>query len=117
MGSLLSCGSGHGAQPEDAHKRFLDVDQLALSLMLLSRTVGESFFQQQQVAAEFELRENQTAQCLQRFFLLGRQFARRAIHDAKCSECVTIFVNKRSEEHTSELQSRVDLVCRLLLEK
>src|SRR5699024_11777608 len=27
------------------------------------------------------------------------------------------FVNKRSEEHTSELQSRFDLVCRLLLEK
>src|SRR5207247_6348662 len=26
-------------------------------------------------------------------------------------------MNKRSEEHTSELQSRVDLVCRLLLEK
>src|SRR5438105_9147758 len=29
-----------------------------------------------------------------------------------------LFLNdKRSEEHTSELQSRVDLVCRLLLEK
>src|SRR5699024_11913143 len=26
-------------------------------------------------------------------------------------------VNRRSEEHTSELQSRFDLVCRLLLEK
>src|SRR5438105_11762301 len=26
-------------------------------------------------------------------------------------------VDERSEEHTSELQSRVDLVCRLLLEK
>src|SRR5438105_9856915 len=26
-------------------------------------------------------------------------------------------VDTRSEEHTSELQSRVDLVCRLLLEK
>src|SRR5438105_8114580 len=26
-------------------------------------------------------------------------------------------INGRSEEHTSELQSRVDLVCRLLLEK
>src|SRR5207247_10520112 len=25
--------------------------------------------------------------------------------------------NRRSEEHTSELQSRVDIVCRLLLEK
>src|SRR5207249_5883911 len=28
-----------------------------------------------------------------------------------------IFTAKRSEEHTSELQSRFDLVCRLLLEK
>src|SRR5438105_11971087 len=28
-----------------------------------------------------------------------------------------LFRHKRSEEHTSELQSRVDLVCRLLLEK
>src|SRR6266513_3796631 len=27
------------------------------------------------------------------------------------------FVHARSEEHTSELQSRFDLVCRLLLEK
>src|SRR5437868_12514690 len=26
-------------------------------------------------------------------------------------------INQRSEEHTSELQSRFDLVCRLLLEK
>src|SRR5207247_9189855 len=31
---------------------------------------------------------------------------------ATCAKC-----NARSEEHTSELQSRVDLVCRLLLEK
>src|SRR2546428_7034526 len=29
----------------------------------------------------------------------------------------SFFVQKRSEEHTSELQSRSDLVCRLLLEK
>src|SRR5207249_6408209 len=28
-----------------------------------------------------------------------------------------VFREKRSEEHTSELQSRFDLVCRLLLEK
>src|SRR5207247_6505238 len=28
-----------------------------------------------------------------------------------------LYVSVRSEEHTSELQSRVDLVCRLLLEK
>src|SRR5207247_8903613 len=29
----------------------------------------------------------------------------------------TIVLRRRSEEHTSALQSRVDLVCRLLLEK
>src|SRR5699024_11317554 len=30
---------------------------------------------------------------------------------------LTIIYDSRSEEHTSELQSRFDLVCRLLLEK
>ena len=29
----------------------------------------------------------------------------------------TLLLNTRSEEHTSELQSRLHLVCRLLLEK
>src|SRR5699024_12137669 len=32
-------------------------------------------------------------------------------------ESVCLFEKGRSEEHTSELQSRFDLVCRLLLEK
>src|SRR5206468_10533236 len=31
--------------------------------------------------------------------------------------CVETYDRRRSEEHTSELQSRSDLVCRLLLEK
>src|SRR2546428_5163364 len=39
----------------------------------------------------------------QRWIVLGRIFG--------------IFATIRSEEHTSELQSRSDLVCRLLLEK
>src|SRR5204862_4971214 len=30
---------------------------------------------------------------------------------------LSLFLQRRSEEHTSELQSRRDLVCRLLLEK
>src|SRR5206468_9827891 len=39
-------------------------------------------------------------------------------HDANFSpEYVRFAVEQRSEEHTSELQSRSDLVCRLLLEK
>src|SRR5699024_11343957 len=37
--------------------------------------------------------------------------------DACHHRCSCIVVHRRSEEHTSELQSRFDLVCRLLLEK
>src|SRR5690349_23603737 len=33
------------------------------------------------------------------------------------ARCTRRYVSGRSEEHTSELQSRRDLVCRLLLEK
>src|SRR5438132_11396582 len=36
---------------------------------------------------------------------------------AECPDCQDIGVMNRSEEHTSELQSHSDLVCRLLLEK
>src|SRR5436190_11595159 len=39
---------------------------------------------------------------------LGRRHGRRRAHPA---------TGRRSEEHTSELQSHSDLVCRLLLEK
>src|SRR3712207_7482739 len=35
----------------------------------------------------------------------------------RCADLSTSSVDKRSEEHTSELQSRQYLVCRLLLEK
>src|SRR5438034_8868073 len=34
-----------------------------------------------------------------------------------CGVCHSDVLTKRSEEHTSELQSHSDLVCRLLLEK
>src|SRR5204863_1996372 len=37
--------------------------------------------------------------------------------DYKCEYRVLLPDGERSEEHTSELQSRRDLVCRLLLEK
>src|SRR5947207_8870135 len=36
---------------------------------------------------------------------------------SRCASCVSCTVRPRSEEHTSELQSHTDLVCRLLLEK
>src|SRR6266496_5491856 len=40
-----------------------------------------------------------------------------ALCDVDLTELVEAHREKRSEEHTSELQSRRDLVCRLLLEK
>src|SRR5690349_23853471 len=45
--------------------------------------------------------------------------ARRAVHGAAENAAVTSpdLQRVRSEEHTSELQSRRDIVCRLLLEK
>src|SRR5438105_8942947 len=48
---------------------------------------------------------------------------RPRVHDARFAELERRILDRvlqvpvRSEEHTSELQSRVDLVCRLLLEK
>src|SRR2546430_12416518 len=47
----------------------------------------------------------------------------RGLQHIECHECargfvlVTLNVLQRSEEHTSELQSQSNLVCRLLLEK
>src|SRR5260370_17894300 len=35
----------------------------------------------------------------------------------KCRNCMNVLIINRSEEHTSELQSHLNLVCRLLLEK
>src|SRR3712207_7749128 len=40
-----------------------------------------------------------------------------SIRPPGCSACLAMNDDKRSEEHTSELQSRQYLVCRLLLEK
>src|SRR5437868_11899191 len=48
-----------------------------------------------------------------------RDDVRRVLRDARLANTNTVRGDtvERSEEHTSELQSRFDLVCRLLLEK
>src|SRR6266403_6370808 len=43
--------------------------------------------------------------------------SQRLWHCCRCCPCKGPPAYSRSEEHTSELQSRRDLVCRLLLEK
>src|SRR5207247_10361772 len=62
----------------------------------------------------------------ERLFMAGNQLGKTLAGGFECAMHVTgeypdwwdgrVF-DHRSEEHTSELQSRVDLVCRLLLEK
>src|SRR5215813_1398670 len=48
---------------------------------------------------------------------LFRSCSGRAVPERRCPPCTSGSPPARSEEHTSELQSRPHLVCRLLLEK
>src|SRR6266849_6754475 len=64
--------------------------------MFLFRAVAQRFFQQNQISAEFKVNENQAAQRLQRFLLIGGQIARSAINDAECAERVAILVDEGS---------------------
>src|SRR2546422_5554495 len=50
----------------------------------------------------------------QRLLLSSGKFT---LYPGQTAECVIAIGIARSEEHTSELQSRLHLVCRLLLEK
>src|SRR5207247_4496215 len=47
----------------------------------------------------------------------GKFHGDRDLSRASGTDSFSVLADVRSEEHTSELQSRVDLVCRLLLEK
>src|SRR5947209_17038160 len=113
-----------GARPADAHKfAFLeDAQQFCLECkrkfphfikenaptlgdfqetLFLANSAGESsFFVAEELALEKRLCDRGTVQRHKRLVLAR-----------------AIFVDGRSEEHTSELQSRQYLVCRLLLEK
>src|SRR5690625_6146075 len=46
-----------------------------------------------------------------------QEYIRNQLREDYMSDQLTLFEEYRSEEHTSELQSRGHLVCRLLLEK
>src|SRR2546429_7317305 len=51
------------------------------------------------------------------FHVFHAQLAREVGHAARHGRALEDELVQRSEEHTSELQSRLHLVCRLLLEK
>src|SRR5699024_11768410 len=53
----------------------------------------------------------------QRFHFLTERYKHLEHKLTMIHDKLEIYVQNRSEEHTSELQSRFDIVCRLLLEK
>src|SRR2546422_2847502 len=68
------------------------------------------------VAPPLERSESRRAECLSELLLLPN--AQRGFVEADVSSALPLDDGQeRSEEHTSELQSRLHLVCRLLLEK
>src|SRR5690554_7295405 len=55
--------------------------------------------------------------CHQGEFDMGDEYIDEALSDEEAAQGMVLTCQMRSEEHTSELQSRPHLVCRLLLEK
>src|SRR2546429_3875113 len=64
---------------------------------------------------DFEIADKTTLEQLAAIILEILGWSEDHLNEFKIKNCC--YVNFRSEEHTSELQSRLHLVCRLLLEK
>src|SRR5699024_12814333 len=88
-------------------------------------TLFRSFGRRRQLFAEFVLRagDNVLGPDPHRVPPTRLRFMAHDVHmrppgRPRCGDIgKTVLTDQRSEEHTSELQSRFDLVCRLLLEK
>src|SRR5690606_41652409 len=55
--------------------------------------------------------------CFSYLFKRNQQISQCSFYNIKITARLIEYIQGRSEEHTSELQSRENLVCRLLLEK
>src|SRR5690242_21325737 len=67
--------------------------------------------------SQFQEAEKTTAECTEFLREAGFKADSRVIASDVRSGILQVATEWRSEEHTSELQSHVNLVCRLLLEK
>src|SRR2546421_5396585 len=70
-----------------------------------------TLFRSVYLAEDMQLRRHVALKILPRHVASNKDRMRRFTQEAQAAAAL------RSEEHTSELQSRSDLVCRLLLEK
>src|SRR5207245_4906870 len=91
-----ACRLGEHAQAQNAHQGFLDMQKLTLALVFFFCAVTQGFLQQDQIAPEFKLGEDQAAQSFQRFLLIRRQIAGSAINHANRAEGIAILVDEGS---------------------
>src|SRR5207247_9406659 len=125
LGSRLTKGLGAGADPvvgreaalEDTDK-IIEVLEGADMVFVTTGLGGGTGTGGAPIIASLatELNALTVAVVTKPFHFEGRRRMQQAEQGlSELQECVDTVI--RSEEHTSELQSRVDLVCRLLLEK
>src|SRR5207237_7997166 len=86
----------------------------------LFRSVAEAIPQLKKVArleVEEVMRVGSSAITLEQWLTLARRINEIFAREPEVKGVVVTHGSNRSEEHTSELQSHLNLVCRLLLEK
>jgi len=96
------------AQAEDAHQCGLQLEEFRLAFVFFLCAVAEGFFQEDQVAAEFHLGQDQPAQGFEGVALFGRQFAGSLVDDAERAECVTVLADERRSSVEADVRVRND---------
>src|SRR5256884_7091529 len=110
-------GNVHQLPDDDSRCAGKDVKYLSLSIRARSRLATKVYLT---LRMQMRSRNFSRMTTWSGFVQAASAFMFRAIwvhREAGCAPCFTRKSSKRSEEHTSELQSRLHLVCRLLLEK
>src|SRR5690606_20369938 len=138
--SIASAGNDHRLGANEAPPAIISVfigGYLTKVLEDLKQRVGDKFDEQDEAILKLDLHrsipelllDNTDRNRTSPFAFTGNKFEFRAVGSAaNCANAMTVlntivaetlknFKKDRSEEHTSELQSRENLVCRLLLEK
>src|SRR5690606_38129356 len=94
---------------DERMSQILTLDEISFSQMEKVKKEGE-------YAAIIEVPEGFTSSILQTLFIQKQSVPELKVYVNEGKE-LSANIEERSEEHTSELQSRENLVCRLLLEK
>src|SRR5207249_8322299 len=113
----MSCGPEPEENLQQALARVEDASNRGARVVCLPELFQTQYFCQREDASLFDLAEPIPGRTTERLAAAARKHGIVLIASLFEKRAPGIYHNTRSEEHTSELQSRFDLVCRLLLEK